>query len=94
MLVKEYRYYTYGCQQSNELRGKRLSWRDGVTDPCGRTSLLRTSTEVTHSSKHQTKCIYCGNRPRLTPANTTLHLNQTEALRAFAQAKQTEEGEE
>jgi len=82
--MKEYLYYTYNCQPSSETRGKRTS--TPVSDPCGRKSLLQTSKEITHESRHQGKCIHCGNRPRLTPANTTLYDSEEEAYVAVIEA--------
>ena len=70
--MKEYLYYTYKCQPSSETRGKRTS--KPLSTPCGRTTKFKTSRAVSESSKHQGLC-QCGNRPRLNPGNTTLHID-------------------
>jgi len=81
--MKEYLYYTYKCQPSSETRGKRTS--TPLSEPCGITARLQTSRAITHLSRHQTKC-QCGNRPRLTPANTTLHKTDLDAHKTMNDA--------
>ena len=69
-------YYTYICEPSSETRGRRPIYDGG----CFRMNTHFTHAEISDEYKPQTRCKFCGRRPRLNEGNVQQWYSQDDAI--------------